>query len=438
MIHLRSNKTSLLAFFAFALFWISPAIADFAEPIDTPSYLNLADLDEAETYAQHLIAELKSENDGSPKELLIQHFGNEIPKQLEWVILHLDKAREKIALENNRKRSQNETVSDHEKPFSYTVKLIRDQEIATDIENARDQASEMSTVLSYLEESEGRSPGELQQKARNEISELAHQAQQSYRRSLGVADGLTIWVIPRTFKEKCISAAVCLGQSGLAAASLSFSLYLASTHGKEVNIPASAATLATWVWINMHLSKTLSKTFNQGRRLSIDSEGKVKVVPGYALGYISIVLRSLVTNFLITSTAFGFDVATSPAGLIASGTNTLVNTFARAWIDRILEVKRQDWSHAKWDVTNQSWNFLYGLSKNLNLLGVSWLNDALYYTMGTIGIVKTLIKEKIPLQQGLAKIKDKIAGKKSASCRSLLQIRTTNPETTSIPALPST
>jgi hypothetical protein len=274
----------------------------------------------------------------------------------------------------------------------------------------------MSQLLSYVEQDEGR----------RGIMGVYQGAKNMLKRVFGLPGGMTFWVKQqRTFSQKFKDARWATFQAGTAATSLGMSLYLANLKGADADIPRAAAALAAWVGWNMYEVVRLSELMNQGKRLNVDVDGNVKVVPGYLFSYTANALRSVITNFVVASAAFGLEAALSPAGLTINAVNTIVNTFARAWVDRIIQMRRGEWSPVKWNLVSQVWNFMYGVSKNLHLLGVSWISSGLYYVMGTIGLAKTLWNEKVAIKKSAARLKDKLAGVKAAGvCQTYLMVRT--------------
>ncbi len=369
---------------------------------------NVPTLAAADEFAKELVSKLKTQAAADPASandpILIMHVGSDLPVQLKWIIAHLEKSH-----------------------IAYEIDLVEKSEVDAALADARDNAVASTSLLNY-----GEGPGvATSQKAVNSVWQ---RAKFLGRRIFGLPNGFTIWTkLKRTTKQKLGEGGTSLMQGGIAGLSLGFSLYLAQSQGATVHIAPAVATLFAWVAVNSYWGRQLVDVQSQGATVTETKPGKFKVRKGQAFFLMTAAIRSMITNFLVVGSAFGFEQLMTPKGLETNIENTAVNLVARSWIDQWLNshqattmpdgsivIKEGQWSPKKTIVINTIWNVAYGLVKNMHLLNLGSTAKWTYVVMGVTGALKMIYDERYWFKHKWERVAEGFRGAAADQCESLL------------------
>ena len=369
---------------------------------------NIPTMAAADDFAKELVATLKKEAELDPTTandpILIMHVGNELPAQLKWIVAHLEKSH-----------------------IPFEIDLVEKTEVDAALDDARANAVESTSLLNY-----GEGPGMAANQAA--VRGVWQNAKFLGRRIFGLPNGFTLWTkLKRTAQQKLGEGGTSIMQGGIAGLSLGFSLYLAQKQGAAVHIAPAVAALAAWVTVNSYWGRQLADVQGQGATVTEAKPGIFKVRKGQAFFFMTATIRSLITNFLVVGSAFGFEQLMTPKGIETNIENTAVNLVARSWIDQWLNshqattmpdgtvvVKEGQWSPKKTIAINTIWNVAYGLLKNMHLLNLGSAAKWTYVVMGVTGALKMVYDERYWFKH---RWENAAAGFKSAAtdqCESLL------------------
>src|SRR4051812_13584157 len=102
-----------------ALSFLTPALSFAAENLAVRA-VNLESVSEADSYAKAWIENYRKESPNLDEPVLLLHVGNEVPEQLKWIVVHLERAH-----------------------IPYELKLIQKDELDRELSNANSKATEL-------------------------------------------------------------------------------------------------------------------------------------------------------------------------------------------------------------------------------------------------------------------------------------------------------
>ena len=218
-----------------------------------------------------------------------------------------------------------------------------------------------------------------------------------------IPGGFTFWVktdVDAKTRAGDLKKAKWLG--GLSAASMVATIYFQEVHGvqdlgvylglNEVTARSVVTTLAFTVWIyyNQVFVRSIQETSNQGRVVSIEENGHVKVGYDPIFSWPIAFARSLMTGLVVIAAdeAVRWSFGNSDH-VVSWGTfwvNSIMGVFARWQIDKYLASRtpskrnqsKENWSAERAGTYALGFAVLYGFLKNLNLLEVPWLEHGFW------------------------------------------------------------
>ena len=397
----------------------------FAGTDDVPT-LNLATTKEADAFAKELVARYEAEalaKGVEPSQLdpiLIVHVGPRPPEQLKWIMLHLEAAKIPAQLE-----------------------IITEDEMQKNLTDARDRALTDPTFLTYDKPTAEKRKIALKQTFGNAVLKL--------KQVFGLPNGFTAWVkIKRSTKLKLMEGGLAGINTLIAGASTTYSFYLSQHYqGLDVHPLRAGLFVAGWTWYMLYEGRRFSELMNQAKVLKETSPSTFKPTSSKLFSYAASTFRSLISNAIVMSAAFGVESVLDVPKMEHSMFNSTINMFARGWIDDwfatkmptlnddgtiLVEAGKGQWSLRKWTIINSIWNVTYAFGKNVNLLFPSggWV-DYTYYVLGAVGIVKVAYDERYNIKDKFLRFVDAIRGSRVEFCESLIL----GPPKPALPATPT-
>ncbi|MBI3555003.1 MAG: hypothetical protein HY074_01915, partial [Deltaproteobacteria bacterium] len=334
--------------------------------------LNLSSQNEADAFAKELVARYEAEaaeKGIEPSQLdpiLIVHVGARPPEQLKWIMLHLEAAKIPASLE-----------------------IISEEEMQKNLADSRDRALADPTFLTYDKSTAEKRKGALRQ--------VFDSAVLKTKQVFGLPNGLTAWVkIKRSSKLKLLEGGLASINTLIAGASVTWSFYLSQhSEGLDVHPLRAGLFVAGWTWYMLYEGRRFSELMSQAKVLKETAPGSFKSKNSKLFSYAASTLRSLISNAIVMSAAFGVESVMNIPKMEHSMWNSTVSMFARGWIDdwfatkmptlnedgtTTVEAAKGQWSLRKWTIINSIFNVTYAFGKNVNLLFPSggWV-DYTYY-----------------------------------------------------------
>jgi hypothetical protein len=363
-------------FFVFASF-----TAFAAEPLELA---HLSSLSDADQYAKELIESYKDSKD---KQVVILHVGNELPRELKWVIAHLEKA-----------------------DFKTEVQLVTKDQLESQLTNETEDSVKRLELVDY----ENPETREFVAQTRLNVREAASRTALALKYIFGMPNGFTLWIRMKSSPEdKARDMKSAHFQALQAGLSVALSLYVKHLNGAELNIVRPALGIAAWVWINLYKARAISEWMGQGRMVTESRPGVWKVVKHPLFLRLAVFGRSLLSNAIFMWGAFGYETAFSKAGIASMAMNSFFTLFSRYWFEEWLANRQartlkdgtvvvEEGQHTPKTTMRlrNIFEFANGMLKNLNLAHVPYI-EWVFPAMGMAGIIKTAYdKRRWPLRQG--------------------------------------
>ncbi len=362
------------------LCWLLSATPLLASPDTTPRNLaitanNLETMADADAFAKHWVEDYLATTPNLDSPVSILHVGNELPEQLKWVLVHLDRAH-----------------------IPYELKLLTKAEVDTALTEARDKGAEL---LSY-----DNNPLTAAKQTQN----TWQKAKLIAKRVFGLPNGMTFWVkMKSNAHQRWIEAGSAAFQAAQAGVSLGVSMYLVEKSGVPVHIAPTVGLIVAWVAANTFYMRPIVEVLTQGRIVKETKPGEFKAQSSRLFFYMTSALRSFVLNGLIVGTAFGWDQVLTSKSLHNNLENTALSLVAGSWVEQYINSRQArtgpdgkailepgKWSPAKTIVINTVWGtFYYGLVRNLHLLNYGSFGKWTYYVMAAVGSVYTIFQERL-------------------------------------------
>lgn len=382
---IRSKARFLIAGLA-ALLVFTPALTR----ADEPDFVNLPTLADAEGYAKKLLSDATCLP--ASCEFEIYHFGSRIPQQLEWIAEAIGQTGRKV-----------------------NIVRVSAEEMAAQLDGEKTASERVIAQLSY--DAQSGSERQATQALTRESNGIFARAKRTLKRFFGIPNGFTLWVkFKHSVESLSATQGLALRQTGLAALSMGGAMYLASQTTPEINRIAPTIALSAWVWLNMRFVQETTAVFGQARTLKYVGEGRYEVTRGVALNRALSFVRSVLTNAIVMTAAFGPESAFSPTGLALNLNNSVMTVFSKFWFDEWVTSKQAtlkpdgtvvvepgQWSPTQLARRREVFEFFNGLAKNLNLLGVpgvSWIFPA----SGIYGVIRTAYQDRTHLKESLTQL----------------------------------
>lgn len=390
-------------FLALLSFWA--CLASAAPEIDGASQniaiqaTNLPTIEDADTFAKNWVEAYRKNSPDLSQALLLLHIGNEIPEQLKWIVVHLDKAQ-----------------------IPYQLKLIDRK----NLEDELDQAHVDSAELLKFENNSN---------SKTNTSSIWQRSKLLLNRIYGLPNGITFWVkLKSTPKQRMIEAATAAFSTIQAGTSLGASLYLLNKTGVHANIIAPVGFLMAWVAANTYKVRPIVKIMTQGRVFKEVGRGDYQVKQSRLFFYTATAIRQFVLNGIIVGAAFGWDQIFQSQQLHSNVENVALGLVAGSWVENWLNskqasslpdgtthVKKGQLTPTQSIVINAVWGtFYYGLVRNLHLLNFGSYGKLTYYVLAAVGTAVTLYEERYWLLDKASALLKAVGIIKTRACETLL------------------
>lgn len=410
----RSQLSRILAvlFMVLAL----PFGAALANEISPVPATNLATKADADAFGRKIVDYYKNKAFAlgvKPEELdpiTVVHLGNHPPEALEWVMLHLEAGKIPAKLE-----------------------LITEDQVDTELKRLAELDFRESSVLTY----KTHTPSAVDEKRRRTTKEVLSAARLSLKRLFGLPNGFTLWFKwDRTGTRRAIDAGLGLLSGAIAGSSIAYSFYLSQkVEGADVHPLRAGIALGTWVWLITFESRRMSEFLTQSKVLVETKRNTFEATNSKLFTYCATLSRSLITNLIIFTSAFGLESALNLGNIEHSMWNSTVSMFARTIVDDWLSKKmptlnddgtitvdraKGQWTLAQWTLVNSVWNVLFYFGKNVHLLGLGSWGDWTYYVLGAAGVGYDIWQQRYNIHRKATQVIEAIKGIKPRICESLV------------------
>jgi hypothetical protein len=390
-------------FFALLLFINSFSKTSLASDLPTS---NLATSAEADLFAKNLVRKTREEAKElgiSIKEVdpfYIYHIGNSIPKQLRWILIHLEAAH-----------------------IPFKLELITEAEFKA-------QSSQIKEILKLEYD------GGLKQ---TEESEAISKAGLFLRKMFGTPEGLTAWLrFKQLFDLRPAHATLATASALVAGPLIAFTFYLDPKAGSMELAPIRAGIAwAAMTWVYIYNGPYFNEIMSQMKTVKKDIYGKVVATDSRTGTIISNTVRSSFFNAAVIVATYGLDSLFSSFRFFASAQNTIIHLFARLPIDDLIAKKKPTlnddgsvdsskgrWSLKKWIVIDLLTTISFSIPKIMHLLNVAPWSNNLYYAMGTLGLIKVLVHERHNILEKIKQIHIPFKGYEVEYCSTILSRKT--------------
>jgi hypothetical protein len=402
-----------IRFLVAALLFSAPALAAGLPAANLPNH------DAADAFARKIVAHYQAEAKAQGvmtselDPIVILHVGNQLPAQVKWVMLHLESAKIPVKLE-----------------------VVKQDELEAELDKARDKATDRSVYLTYDPDEKYASP-DYEQRRLKGVSAAWKSSKDFLKRLFGLPNGFTLWTkLDRSRRLKWIEGGMATLSSLMSGASVAYTFYLTEQIDPVgANALRAGLALAAWSWFYGYESRRVTDFMLQAKVIRQTGSHEYTATNNKVFTHVATTLRSLLTNAVIMSGAFGVDSAFSEFNFEHNVWNTTVNIFARGWIDDWLGARmptiREDgtilvdrakgqWKLGTWIAVNQVWNVVYGIGKYANLLGLGNIADIPYYLLGAVGVAKMIWDKRWDIKDLAQRAINAFKGAKVELCESIL------------------
>lgn len=319
--------------------------------------------------------------------LSIVHFGKSVPPGLASAL---------IELQRERQRALRSNIS-----LSFVARLESPDSLEANLTLAEAQAIAEIEGQWKLGHGTDLDPRALEL-GQSQVREATARSRGLLQSLLGLPEqGLTFWSrVTRTASQRMADLKSAGIQAAWAAVPMAVSLHIAEASGRPAHVIAGTLALSAWVAVNSFWKSEINEAMTQGKRLTIRDDGRIEVTPGHVFSTLANIVRSIITNFIVVTSAFGPEAAFSLPGLGLNLSNSVWNAFARGWVDRWIAAQYQlgHWSRRRFSVAIDIWNNLYATGKNLHLLGIGGLASVAYKVLAVCGIASVFVKERFSIR----------------------------------------
>lgn len=332
---LRFGKHGTLKLFiAFLLLVTAPALAqNWTIQRVGHDMVQLPDVVAADRFAQQCV----EENAQNPQEVVVLHIGEEIPKELTWILATLDTHR-----------------------IRYSARLITPSELETAL-------AQTQSALQYIMKEHAVEIGDGAQQLATALQPAPVPA---WRRWLGLPYGFSVWF---RFDRSLTPNSSDFGRAALDASVTAVSIYGATFTGDIVgDFWLPLAVITSWAGANTLMARYLNRFMSAGRATEVLGRA-IKGRDNYPYSLTLSMARSLITNIVIASV-----LPLHWSDIIRA---SIAGPFARVAGDMYLRdhqpgllgdggsTERAQWSPTRWNLSYVGFNLFIGLVRAADVLG---------------------------------------------------------------------